>query len=619
MLLADEQGPARLSVRRIPRLLWHAVRIAWTAGRADLIASTGLLVIGGVGVLGLLLLGRAALAALLTAVSAGASLNAVLPWALAMSLISAVQFTANALQRERQQILGDLVARRVQGHVLDVTAAVDLATFDTPEFHNRVQRIQASGHQPLNMVFGLSGLVQAVVGVAAGMVALVAVAPVLIPVLALMLIPAAFAASRRGAAFHEFFWKMTARDRQRTYLARLLQDRVAAKEVRAFGLAAHLRGRYDQLYAERIAELRRVARKQIFLSVGANLVMGLVLLATLLLVAWLALRGTVPLASAGIAVAAIALVGGRLAQAGWSVGALSEAGRYLDDYLVFTAMLPELEQTRPRGTAPAGFSRLSVSDVTFTYPTGDQPALHAVSMEVSAGEIIALVGENGSGKTTLAKLLAGLYRPDSGQIRWDGVDVSTVDPDELRRQVAVIFQDFERFHLTASENIALGRVEAVEDEASIRAAAAQAGADQFIEDLPEGYATMLGPEFRGGTDLSVGQWQRMALARAFFREAPFIVLDEPTAALDPRAEQELFDRIRTLLAGRTVLLISHRFSSVRSADRIYVLDAGRIVESGDHDELMALGGLYAELFTLQAAAYLDSSPRSPTPTPDLHT
>jgi ATP-binding cassette subfamily B protein len=616
VLLDDEQRPARLSVRRIPRLVWHAVRIAWTAGRADLVASTGLLVVGGVGVLGLLLLGRAALAALLSAVSRGSSLTAVLPWALAMSLITAVQFTANALQRERQQILGDLVTRRVQGQILDVTAAVDLATFDTPEFHNRVQRTQASGQQPLNMVFGLSGLVQAVVGVAAGMVALVAVAPVLIPVLALMLIPAAFAASRRGAAFHEFFWKMTARDRQRYYLGRLLQDRVAAKEVRAFGLAGHLRRRYDQLYAERIAELRRVARKQILLSIGSNLVMGLVLLGTLLLVAWLALRGTVPLASAGIAVAAIALVGGRLAQAGWSVGALSEASRYLDDYLVFTAMLPELEHARPRGTAPAGFSRLSVSDVTFTYPTGDEPALHSVSMEVSAGEIVALVGENGSGKTTLAKLLAGLYRPDSGQIRWDGVDVSTVDPDELHRQVAVIFQDFERFHLTASENIALGRVEAVDDDAGIRAAAAQAGADQFIEELPEGYATMLGPEFRGGTDLSVGQWQRMALARAFFREAPFIVLDEPTAALDPRAEQELFERIRTLLSGRTVLLISHRFSSVRSADRIYVLDAGRIVESGDHDALMALGGLYAELFTLQAAAYLDSA--SP-PVPDLHT
>jgi ATP-binding cassette subfamily B protein len=192
--------------------------------------------------------------------------------------------------------------------------------------------------------------------------------------------------------------------------------------------------------------------------------------------------------------------------------------------------------------------------------------------------------------------------------------VTGVNPDELRRKVAVIFQDFERFHLTVRENIGLGNVDALDDLPGIRSAAAHAGADGFTERLPAGYETMLGPEFHGpdesdagvGTDLSVGQWQRIALARAFYRGAPFVILDEPTAALDPRAEQDLFDRIRTLLVGRTVLFISHRFSSVRSADRIYVLDGGRVVESGSHNALMAAEGLYAELFTLQAAAYLDA-------------
>jgi ATP-binding cassette, subfamily B, bacterial len=239
--------------------------------------------------------------------------------------------------------------------------------------------------------------------------------------------------------------------------------------------------------------------------------------------------------------------------------------------------------------------------------------LREVCLDLRAGEEVALVGENGSGKTTLAKLLAGLYRPDSGTICWDDTDISTVDPDSLRTRIAVIFQDFERFHLTAAENIGLGRVEAIDDPAGIRGAAEQAGADAFIQRLPDGYDTMLGPEFTRalvgpkdrGTDLSVGQWQRMALARAFYRRTPMVILDEPTAALDPRAEAELFDRIRSLLTGRSVLFISHRFSSVRSADRIYVLDAGRVVESGSHQELMATEGLYAELFTLQAAAYLE--------------
>ncbi len=604
---------AKVDVRRLPRLAREAVAIVWQAARGDFLVSTVLQAAGGVGVAVQLLLGQRALQALLTASRSGGSLADVLPWAVAVAVVAAMLFFATAAQRERQQILGELVSRHVEERMLDVAAAVDLKAFETATFHNRMQRIRSSAHQSMNLAFGLSGLAGAAVGVVGVVGALLTIQPLLIPLIAVVFLPAWLVASRRGEAFYRFFWRMTPRDRERQYLAGLLSDRDAAKEVRAFGLAGYLRRRYQRLYDERLTELRRVARRQLAYTLVANLGTGAVLGGTLLLIAWLTLSQRVQIAQAGIAVAGVALVGARLTQAGYAAGALSEAALYMDDYGAFLELLSQAVAARPAASAPCGFRRLRVEGVSFTYPAGAQPALREVSLEITAGEVVALVGENGSGKTTLAKLLAGLYTPDQGTIHWDSttdlaIDLTTVDPDELRRSVAVIFQDFLRYHLPARDNIGLGRYEAIDDLAAIRRAGVQADADGFIRELAAGYDTMLGPEFFGGTDLSTGQWQRLALARAFFRDAPFVILDEPTAALDPRAEHDLFQRIRPLLAKRTVLLISHRFSSVRSADRIYVLDKGVVVEAGTHQELMGLGGLYAELFTLQARAYRGRNP-----------
>ena len=597
----------KVRVRALPGLTLRGLRIAWAASRREFIGTTLLQIIGGVGIALLLLLGQEGVQTLLDALQGGRSLASVAPWAIAIACIAGVQSFVNAVQRERQAILGELMQRHVDDHVLEVATAVDLLGLETPAFHNRVQRMRLSGPQALNLVFGVSGLIGAAIGVVAVLASLLTIEPLLVVMVSIVFFPAWIWASRRGESLWHFAWRMTPRDRERQYLAGLLSERDPAKEIRAFDLAQYLRTRHRSLYDERISEFRRVAAKQLWQALFANLGIAAVLAATLLLVGWLTLSGAVMLSAAGIAVVGVTIVGQRLTMAGYSAGTLAETARYVDDYLAFAELQAQVSESKPHDPAPSSFAEMSANGVSFTYPTATEPALRDVSLGIRSGEIVALVGENGSGKTTLAKLLAGLYRPATGTITWDGIDINSVDAAQLRSGIAVIFQDFVRFHLRARDNIGLGRVDAINDLDNIREAARHANADEFLSSLPNGYETILGREFEGGSDLSIGQWQRVALARAFFRQAPFVILDEPTAALDPRAEHDLFERIRGLLAGRTVLLISHRFSSVRNADRIYVLQSGRVTEAGTHDELMGVEGHYAELFRLQAAAYLAGS------------
>jgi ATP-binding cassette subfamily B protein len=593
-----------IPLRRLPSLIAQALRLVWAAAPGEFLLVTGLQAASGLGLVVPILAGRDLLATVAGGNGPGTvpeiiqQVVIVLVVGLAVALLGAIADT-------RDVMLSELVSRYAQQRILDVTCAVELEAFETPAFHDRLQRASMSApFRPYQLVQGLVRLGAAAMGIAGVCAALAALEPLVVPLTLLAGVPLWVAGVRRGRVFFAFFCGLTPAERERGYLLSLLTGRGHAKEVRAFGLADYLRGRWERRTDERLIEVRRMMRTQLRIALVAGLVSVLIVGAALGGLVLLAMSGRMALVDAAAAAGAVLLLGSRMRSAAIGADLLFESTPFVQDLTAFLES-DEAREPIPEGAAPASFERLVVEDVTFTYPSGRHPALKGVSLEIRAGEVVALVGENGSGKTTLAKLMCRLYRPQSGRILWDGLDIAQADPQALRRSLAMLFQDFFAYMLPAADNVAVGRCERVDDRPGIVAAATKAGADEFIAALPNGYDSLLGPEFHGGTDLSTGQWQRVALARAFFRDAPFVILDEPTAALDARAEHELFDRIRTLFAGRTVLLISHRFSTVRSADRIYVLADGQLAEHGTHAELMTLGGRYADLFTLQASSYVD--------------
>jgi ATP-binding cassette, subfamily B, bacterial len=593
--------------RDLPKLLLDSIKLVWSAGRNTFILTSALQLLAAAGIAAQLFVGKRVLETVLAA-GGTVEFRDLVP---VLALLVAVTVTldlARAIQNEQSRVLGELVGRKAVDRVMDVSTRIDLLAFESPDFYDRLQRARAQGQfRALQTVNGLLGIVGASVAAISIVGALAALQPLLLPFVAIGYLPLWIVASLNTRDLYHFTRGMTPNERQRNYLQNVLMGRNPAKEVRAFNLARFLRGRYDRLYDERIAELRSLARRRTGRSLIGSLASSGVTVGTIGMLSYLYVSDRMSLAATGAAVFGLYQLASQLNGLHMSATSLYEATLFIRDYSSFLQLEPDQEAVRGR-PAPTGFELLTAEDVSFTYPEARQPAVDGVSLEIRRGEVVALVGENGSGKTTLAKMLAGLYRPERGRIRWDETDLAEVDADELRRSVAVIFQDFERYLLPARENVGLGRHERVDAFEEIVEAARRADADDFLATLPEGYETMLGREFAGGYDLSIGQWQRVALARAFFRDAPFVILDEPTAALDARAESRLFERMRELLEGRSVVLISHRFSSVRSADRIYVLHEGRVVEHGSHDELMTLDGLYAELFGLQARAYVEAAP-----------
>lgn len=615
---ADDDGPASTfdvrelyrpdvdrSLRQLPGLLVGAFRLVWGAGKGQFVLNVVLLAVGS-GALGLeVLVGRNLLSNLL-ADNTSKDFSSAVPSIVLIAVVLGVASVTMIVRNEVQRLLAELVARSAMQQVVDASCRADLARFEDHSFHDRLQRaIVNASIRPLQMTNGLLGVGTSLASVVAVGAVLLLIEPLFFVLGLVAGIPVTIASLRVGRALYRFAVEQTPTDRERTYIQTLLVEKDPAKEIRAYETGVFLRARFAALYQRRVQALRHLVRRRAAQGVVGGALTAVVSGGTLGLLIFFVSDGQVSLAGAGAAAAALILLGTQLQGLAGSVGQLYESALFIQDFnnFVQVEMAPGTSQFTGTAPLPERIGHLSVRDLTFTYPSRRQPSLRNVNIDIAPGQVVALVGENGSGKTTLAKLLAGLYLPQAGRISWDGQDLVETDISQVRTRVAVLFQDFVKYFLSARENISMGRWEHSDDSGAVKQAAARSGADTFLEALPDGYETYLGPQFFGGSDLSTGQWQRVALARAFFRDAELVILDEPTASLDPRAEAALFAAVRELFAGRSVVLISHRFATVRLADHIFVLEAGQVVEHGDHDELMARNGLYAELFTTQASAF----------------
>ena len=547
----------------------------------------------------------AVVSAIRTGGATSANIHRIVVIAILQFAIAALGSLFSTLNNIAQQLLQEQVSNRIQMSLMEHVDQLDLAYFERSESYDLIQQVQREAStRPAMMVAQTFGLIRTTLTFAS-MVGLIVRLQWFLAVIALLApIPAFISSTRYGWWGYQMMRRQSPARRMMSYLTTLLTTDTYHKEVKLFDLSPFFTDRYRVIFDEYYAENRSLLIRRYLAGFAWGALSILVSSATYLYVAVRTIAGAITLGDLTLFTQAAVSIQSNFQGVLTGLSSIYEHQLYLK-------LLFDLLEARSSVSAPEHPVKMrhpfqegiEFRNVSHIYEGTGQPALRNVSFKIEPGETIAIVGRNGAGKTTLVKLLARLYDPLEGEVLIDGHNVREYDPADLRREIGVIFQDYVTYQLSAGENIGLARTELIDDMALIASAAAKSGADSVIDGLPEGYDTMLGRWFENGQQLSGGQWQKVALARAFMRDAQILILDEPTAALDARAEYDLFLRMRELTAGKTSVFISHRFSTVRLADRILVLEDGRLVENGSHEELMALGGLYAELFSLQAMSY----------------
>ncbi|HEX5023408.1 MAG TPA: ABC transporter ATP-binding protein [Candidatus Binatia bacterium] len=504
-----------------------------------------------------------------------------------------------------QQLIQLQLANRIRAEIIRKALTLEMAFFEHPDFYDRLQNARREGgYKPVELVNDSFQIVQSMITMISFAALMLRFSPWLVVILLATSIPAFIAETRFSEQGFRLLTRRAPETRQINYLARLLTEDSAAKEIKLFNLGDRLLARYVTLFAKFFEEDKSLAIRRAAVGFSLGLIATMGFYGSYAWIVWRTVQGNISLGDMTLYLTIFRQGQSTFQSILSAVGNIYENNLFMANYFEFLDIKPQMRVAAPAKKLPVSLARgIEFRGVGFRYPDSEEWVLRDIDLSIRPGEKIALVGHNGAGKTTLIKLLSRLYDPTEGVILFDGIDIRDIDPLELRQRIGVIFQDFVRYHLPASENIGFGQIEAADQMDKIISSARKSGAHAMIENLPEGYQTMLGRWFHGGHELSLGQWQRIALARAFMRDAEILVLDEPTASLDAQTEYEIFRHFQELTEGKMAILISHRFSTVRMADRIVVIEGGQITEIGSHQELLRREGIYAQLFSMQAEGY----------------